>query len=145
MLPQVLVISSYPPRVCGIATYSQDLIIALNSKFGASVSIKVCALESEVDHFNYTNEVEYILHTSDPLDYSRLAQSVNQNSQIKLVLVQHEFGLFEGHEGALCALLSEIRQPVIIVFHSVIPLPNEYLKLEVQQIGRASCRGRVYL
>ncbi len=134
MLPQVLVISSYPPRVCGIATYSQDLIIALNSKFGASVSIKVCALESEVDHFNYTNEVEYILHTSDPLDYSRLAQSVNQNSQIKLVLVQHEFGLFEGHEGALCALLSEIRQPVIIVFHSVIPLPNEYLKLEVQRL-----------
>lgn len=134
ILPEVLVISSYPPRVCGIATYSQDLIVSLNNKFGTSVSIRVCALESELEHFSYPVEVEYILQTADPLDYSRLAHSVNENSKIKLVLVQHEFGLFEGHEGALCALLSEIRQPVIIVFHSVIPLPNEYLKLEVQHL-----------
>ncbi|MBX9733022.1 MAG: hypothetical protein K2X37_03090, partial [Chitinophagaceae bacterium] len=45
-LPEILVITSYPPRECGIATYSQDLIKAINNKFSQSVSIKVCALES---------------------------------------------------------------------------------------------------
>ncbi|MBI3233325.1 MAG: hypothetical protein HYZ42_04685 [Bacteroidetes bacterium] len=44
-LPQILVITSYPPRECGIATYSQDLIKALEKQFEHSFSIKVCALE----------------------------------------------------------------------------------------------------
>ena len=35
-LPEILFITSYPPRVCGIATYSQDLIKALNNKFSNS-------------------------------------------------------------------------------------------------------------
>jgi len=45
-LAEILFITSYPPRECGIATYSQDLIKALNNKFSNSLSIKVCALES---------------------------------------------------------------------------------------------------
>ena len=45
-LSEILFITTYPPRVCGIATYSQDLIKALNNKFSNSLSIKVCALES---------------------------------------------------------------------------------------------------
>ena len=32
-LPEIVFITSYPPRECGIATYSQDLIFALNNKF----------------------------------------------------------------------------------------------------------------
>ena len=45
-LPEILFITSFPPRECGIATYSQDLIKAINNKFSNSFSIKVCALES---------------------------------------------------------------------------------------------------
>jgi hypothetical protein len=35
-LPEILFITSYPPRECGIATYSQDLVKALNNKFDHS-------------------------------------------------------------------------------------------------------------
>ena len=35
-LPGILFITSYPPRECGIATYSQDLIKALENKFKGS-------------------------------------------------------------------------------------------------------------
>src|SRR5512141_2995378 len=65
ILPEVLVISSYPPRECGIATYSQDLIKALNNQFGLSFAIKVCALETSDQSYSYTDEVKYILNTSD--------------------------------------------------------------------------------
>ena len=56
-LPEILVITSYPPRECGIATYSQDLIKALNNKFSNSISIKVCALESGDTNYTYPEEV----------------------------------------------------------------------------------------
>src|ERR1035437_8432862 len=58
-LAEILVITSYPPRECGIATYSQDLIKALNKKFSKSVSIKVCALETASQHYEYPEEVKY--------------------------------------------------------------------------------------
>src|ERR1035437_3549287 len=50
-LPEILFITSYPPRECGIATYSQDLIKAINNKFSNTLSIKVCALESGDENF----------------------------------------------------------------------------------------------
>ena len=46
-LPEILFITSFPPRECGIATYSQDLMKALNHKFGNSFTLKVCAVETE--------------------------------------------------------------------------------------------------
>jgi len=64
-LPEILFITSYPPRVCGIATYSQDLIKALNNKFSNSLSIKVCALESGDTSYLYPGEVKYILKKFD--------------------------------------------------------------------------------
>ncbi len=37
---EVLIVSSFPPRVCGIATYTQDLTRALQDKFSSSLSSK---------------------------------------------------------------------------------------------------------
>ncbi len=33
--PIALIISSYPPRECGIATYTKDLISAIRSKYNS--------------------------------------------------------------------------------------------------------------
>jgi len=46
-LPEILFITSYPNRECGIATFSQDLINAIKNKFGSTYSLKVCALEAK--------------------------------------------------------------------------------------------------
>jgi len=135
---EVLFISSYPPRECGIATYSRDLIKALNNKFGHSFVIKVCALETEEATYTYTDEVKYILNTSVASEFFQLAQTINQDDLIKVVLVQHEFGLFRDQEEAFKDLLFELSKPVVIVFHSVLPLPNTQLKENVQSIVSVS-------
>jgi hypothetical protein len=44
MKTEILFITSYPPRECGIATYSQDLVKALNNKFSSSFTFSICAL-----------------------------------------------------------------------------------------------------
>ena len=93
-VPEVLFITSYPPRECGIATYSFDLIKALNNKFNQSFAIKICAIESDYEQFEYHDDVQYILNTDHPSSYIKLAENINQNSGISSVIVQHEFGFF---------------------------------------------------
>ncbi|MCK9399766.1 MAG: glycosyltransferase [Bacteroidales bacterium] len=143
-LAEILFITSYPPRVCGIATYSQDLIMVLNNKFSNSLSIKVCALESGDASYNYPDEVNYILDTSLAPGYQKLAQSINQDNRIKLVLIQHEFGFFKVQEQAFLQFLYELSKPVVIVFHTVLPHPDEQLKSKLKSIA-AACESIVVM
>lgn len=134
-LPEILIITSYPPRECGIATYSQDLIFALNNKFIKSFDLTICALESQFDKHNYTEEVKYVLETDSKASYTQLAESINNNTNISIVLIQHEFGLFKTNEADFIQLLKTIHKPIIIVFHTVLPNPNEQLQKMIQNIN----------
>lgn len=133
-LPEILFISSYPPRECGIATYSQDLIKALHNKFQKSFAIKICALETETEKHHYPAEVKYILNTEQADSYIELADDINDNDDIPLVLLQHEFGLFKNNEDNLNQFLNNINKPVILVFHTVLPHPDEDFALKVKQL-----------
>ena len=121
---EILILSSYPPRECGIATYSQDLISSINSKFSNSFSIKVCALETGDSKYLYPPEVKYSLNTSLPSDYEKMAFHINNDPDIKIVLIQHEFGFFHKQKEAFQLLLTELKKPVVVVFHTVLPHPE---------------------
>jgi glycosyltransferase involved in cell wall biosynthesis len=136
-LAEILFITSYPPRECGIATYSQDLIKAMNNKFSNSLSIQVCALESGDANYSYPGEVKYILNTSVASEYKKLATNINKNPDIRIVLIQHEFGFYRLQEQAFLRFLYELSKPVVIVFHTVLPHPDEVLKLKVKGISSA--------
>jgi len=133
-LAEILFITSYPPRECGIATYSQDLIEALNNKFSSSLSIKVCALESGDTNYSYPGEVKYTLKTSIAAEYEKLAVKINKNNRIKLVLIQHEFGFYCKQEQAFLQFLCDLKKPIATVFHTVLPRPDELLKAKVKSI-----------
>src|SRR6185503_7694972 len=92
-LPGILVISSYPPKECGVATYTQDLVKQLNNKFINSFTISLCPLESGIEKFTYPDGALYTINTDDT-EYAGLAATINGNDEIKMVLVQHEFGFF---------------------------------------------------
>ena len=133
-LAEILVVTSYPPRECGIATYSQDLIRAINNKFNNSLCLKVCALESSETNYSYPGEVKYVLKTSIAAEYEILARKINLNNRIKLVLIQHEFGLFQKQENAFTQFLFELSKPVVIVFHTVLPHPDVQLLSKIKHI-----------
>jgi glycosyltransferase involved in cell wall biosynthesis len=137
-LAEILFITSYPPRECGIATYSQDLIKALNNKFSSSLSIKVCALEAGDMNFAYPREVKYVLNTLLAEDYQKLVININKDETIKIVLIQHEFGFFREQEQPFLHFLQELKKPVVIVFHTVLPNPDEELKFKIRSIAEAS-------
>jgi len=143
-LAEILVISSYPPRECGIATYSQDLIKSLNNKFSNSFNIKVCALENGKSDFNYPDEVKYTLDTSHISTFMSLAEKINNDQHIEIVLIQHEFGFYREQEQAFLQMLYEISKPVVIVFHTVLPNPNEHLRNQVRNIASA-CKSIIVM
>ncbi len=133
-IPEVLFITSFPPRECGIATYSQDLLLALKSKFNQSFGFKFCALENESNQYNYNPKSDYTLDTSLLDSYEKLADRINKNNSIEIVLLQHEFGFFQGKEHYLKILLQTIEKPKVTSFHTVLPNPNKILKLHIQEI-----------
>ena len=137
-LPQILFIASYPPRECGIATYTQDLIKALNDKFSHSFDIRICALANENEQHTYPEEVNYVLDTDKSKSYKQLAEDINNNRNIELVLVQHEFGLFRSNESDFLIFLNRIIKPVMLVFHTVLPRPDEALRDNVQQLAKSA-------
>ena len=141
---EILFITSYPPRECGIATYSQDLIMALNNKFGNSLSIKVCALESGNTSYSYPDEVKFVLDTSLAGEYQKLSQSINKDKRIKIVLIQHEFGFYKKQEQAFLQFLHELTKPFVIVFHTILPHPDEQLRSKIMKIA-AACRSIIVM
>ncbi len=143
-LAEILFITSYPPRECGIATYSQDLIKVLNNKFSRSFSIAVCALESGTKNYSYPDEVKYVLKTSVASEYENLALKINRNNRIKIVVVQHEFGFFNEQEQTFLQFLYELSKPVAIVFHTVLPHPDEQSKSKVLRIT-AVCKSVIVM
>lgn len=134
-MPEILFITSYPPRECGIATYSQDLIKALSNKFNRSFVIRICALESENEKHLYADEVKYILDADQPNTFLPLAETINCNATIRMILIQHEFGFYKKIETEFGQFLKALTKPIIFAFHTVLPAPNELLKANVQQMA----------
>ena len=136
ILPEIVFVTSYPPRECGIATYSEDLIKALNNKFRKSFDITICALENQNDNYFYDNKVDYVLETDNQNSYLELAENINQNQNISMVLIQHEFGLFKSNEEDFVAFLESLNKPIIVAFHTVLPNPDDLFKENVQKIDK---------
>ncbi|GEP51078.1 glycosyl transferase [Flavobacterium noncentrifugens] len=133
-MPEILFITSYPPRECGIASYSQDLIAALTAKFKDAFRIKIAALENSTEEHFYNRAVSDILKTENPDSYTALSKKCNQSDTIQLILVQHEFGLFKNNEQDLIQFLTASEKPVIIALHTVLPNPDQYIREQMQQM-----------
>ena len=139
----ILFLSSYPPRKCGIATFTQDLSNAFNKKFNPVVKTEICALNNRI--YNYNNNVIYQINATDLENYVLLAKKINTRNDIKLINIQHEFGLFGGECGDyLIPFLQVLEKPVITTFHSVTSKPSSNLKGVVKTIA-ARCKAIVVM
>jgi len=136
----IVCLSTFPPRQCGIATFTADLTNAIDQMFGPSVKSKIVAMNlTEVSHFPYPDKV--ILQISQPReeDYVNAANKLNQLKEVKLVNIQHEFGIFGGEYGShLLLFLKKLQKPVVTTFHTVLPAPNERILNIVQAIMKHS-------
>jgi glycosyltransferase involved in cell wall biosynthesis len=117
---KIAYVSSYPPRECGIATFTKNLIVAIN-KLGIFRKPSVIAMNEKETIYNYDRMVKYQIRRDFPEDYVKAASYVN-SSKADLVNLQHEFGLF-GREGGelINSFLEKIQKPVVTTLHTLSP------------------------
>lgn len=136
---KICFLGNFPPRECGIATFTRDLVVSMNKKFNPVLKSKVIALNEDYDFYNYDNRVIMQLNKDDPREYRYTAEKVNKSKDVKLISVQHEFGIFGGDYGThLLNFLERNKKPVAITFHSVLPDPSEERKEVVKSIAANS-------
>ena len=128
---KILFISTFPPRKCGIASFTQDLVNAISPEIAHEMAIEICALDKKRNAGLYELPVAMVMdgHLLDSC--LETAQKINKDPTIKLLCIEHEFGLYGGELGEyLLGFLSLIEKPFIIRFHTVLPSPsNKMLKI----------------
>jgi len=114
----IVYVSTYPPRECGIATFTKDLIDAVNET-DTKKSQKVIAVNEKGAIYTYDKKVKFIIERDNEDDYIQAAEYVN-DSDIDVVNLQHEFGIFGGNFGEYINIfLDKIKKPVITTLHTV--------------------------
>jgi glycosyltransferase involved in cell wall biosynthesis len=127
---KIVFLSTFPPTQCGIATYTQDTIKGITDVFGKSITCEICEL---VDKPKANSTQAYTLNTKDKAEYTKVAEEINKDKSVKLIHIQHEFGLFGGNYGDyLLDFLNVVKKPLTFTFHSVIQNPNKELKTFVK-------------
>jgi glycosyltransferase involved in cell wall biosynthesis len=136
----IVCLSTFPPRQCGIATFTADLTNAIDQMFGPSVKSKIVAMNmTNISDLPYSDKV--ILQISQPRqeDYFNAAHKLSRLKKVKLVNIQHEFGIFGGENGLyLLYFLKELHKPVVTTLHTVLPNPDEKMLNVVREIMKYS-------
>ncbi len=128
--PTIVFLSTYPPRECGIATFSQDLLHYCQQFLGSSVTCKVAAFNlTSLDTHNYPPEVEWQIDQNNKKAHYNLAKAINHNTHISGVIIQHEYGIFGGKEGInILNFMQSCKKPMLVTLHTILPSPTNEMK-----------------
>ncbi|MGH6960719.1 MAG: glycosyltransferase family 4 protein, partial [Dongiaceae bacterium] len=136
-IQRVAFVGTYPPRHCGIATFTADLCDALAAGGITPLAVPV---NDTPEGYAYSPPVRFTIDQNDPASYRRAAQFLNIN-RVDVVNVQHEYGIFGGAAGShIVAFLRELRTPVVSTLHTVLRDPTREQRLVLRQLATLSDR-----
>jgi polysaccharide biosynthesis protein PslF len=135
----VLFIGSYPPRACGIATFTKDVVDYYDAHAG--VCSDVVAIDDRPDSpYAYGTRVVASLLQDDRSSYYHAARLIDRHP-CEIVNVQHEYGLFGGEHGVWCVdLIETISKPAVLTMHTVLPDPKPDWRRTTQLLCRCATR-----
>lgn len=132
---RIAYISTCRPRECGLATFNENLVQAVDRylPFAASGSFMVALNDSDDKYqYNYDERVRFVISQERLADYQSAAAFINR-SGVDMCCIQHEFGIFGGSAGShLLALTRALNVPYTVIFHTVLQRPDT-MQLSVTQ------------
>ena len=140
---KIVYIATYPPRECGIGTFTQNKLKSishlLNGDGEKHEGIVVAISESEKE-YDYPEEVGFVIRQEQQADYMEAAAFINKCGA-DICVLEHEFGIFGGNNGIhILPLLYRLEIPLIAVFHTVLKTPSLNEKAITVEICRMASK-----
>jgi glycosyltransferase involved in cell wall biosynthesis len=136
---RIAVVGNYLPRQCGIATFTTDLCDAIHAEYGATELLALPMNDTE-EGYSYPARVRFELSEDNLASYRQAADFLNF-SNIDLVCLQHEYGIFGGRAGAhVLELLRRLNMPFVTTLHTVLRDPDRDQRAVMEEIATLSDR-----
>lgn len=131
----VVFVSTYPPRECGLATFTQDLINELD-EIKLINKPRVIAISN--GDYRYDDRVIMEIHQYDRDSYVKVARHLNE-TDTELVVIEHEYGIFGGDWGDyILDFIDNLHIPFITTLHTVLLEPSDKQKEIIKVLGEKS-------
>ena len=127
-------VSTFPPTKCGLATFTASLAEALSA--AGPIGVVSCVEERGETSSSPAVVAEWVRGSR-----GSLAGAARALSGYDTVVVQHEFGLFGGDDGAdILELVSLLEMPVVVVLHTVLERPSANQRRIVEELALLASR-----
>jgi glycosyltransferase involved in cell wall biosynthesis len=136
---RIAIVGNYLPRHCGIATFTTDLCDAIHTEYGA-IELMALPVNDTEEGYKYPPRVRFEL-AEDSLESYREAADFLNFSNVDLVCLQHEFGIFGGRAGGhILELLRRLQMPFATTLHTVLRDPTSDQRAVMGEIATLSDR-----
>jgi glycosyltransferase involved in cell wall biosynthesis len=136
---KIAFVGDHLPRKCGIATFTSDLLAAVAAANPQSQCFSV-SVNNIQGGYEYPEVVRFEIEEEDLSSYLRAADFLNI-SDVDIVCLQHEFGVFGGTAGGhILALLRELRMPAVITLHTILREPKADQRRVMHELVALSTR-----
>jgi glycosyltransferase involved in cell wall biosynthesis len=140
---KIAFIGTYPPRQCGIGTFTNNLVKAIVANTDSKKISKhamVIAINEDGQQYKYPEEVKHVIRQNHQRDYVDAAKLINY-SDAEVCMLQHEFGIFGGNDGVyILPLLHRLEIPLVVTFHTVLKDPSYTQRSIIEEIGKKAAR-----
>ena len=120
---KIAYVGTYPPKECGIATFTLDVVNSTDLSGWRSIVFAVDDAAPDEPHPD--SKVVYTIEKENKADYVRAARLMEKN-RVSLLSVQHEYGIYGGDHGDyVLDLIRAVTVPVAVTLHTVLPNPSE--------------------
>ncbi|MGD9931106.1 MAG: glycosyltransferase family 4 protein [Mangrovibacterium sp.] len=136
-------IATYPPRECGIGTFTNNLFKSmLTESDGTDEKHEgfVVALNDNELTYKYPEEVKLTIRQDHQEDYLKAVKYINL-SGADICVLEHEFGIFGGHSGVyILPLLHRLEMPLIVTLHTILKNPSYNEKAILEEICKMATK-----
>ena len=138
--PSIGFVSTYPPTICGLASFTASLVGAIAENRGSREGIRVVGLSDwatavPVGDMGYRHKRG---------DRASLGVAIKFLNGFDVVSVQHEFGIFGGHDGdEAVEIVAALDSPAVVTFHTVLKNPSDHQRAIVESLSENAARSVV--